>query len=586
MQSTLRSRMAETCIFLGRSPIAHFSIVLSMIAGLAQPSAAAQSAYPQRADGATHISTGWRLPRFELPAEDVVDASAETLADALDAAYRSAPELQARRYDLRATDEDYAQALAQLRPTADMQITGNYTKTVPGRITQASRPLIERLTSPNITSNRLAAEVIADQPLTTGGKASADADSARAAIMAGREDLRATEGDLLLRVIIAYTNIRRDLRTLGLRRASLKQFDSTLQEVTARREAGELTRTDIAQATTQINSALATTNLAEQQLEQDRAAFAALVGHDPGALAPEPPLPGLPQTLDAAFDIALRLNPELAQAIAAERSSHARIAAAQALGRPTLSLRGIARVGGQAVPFNLRNDDQDYIGQAVLTIPLAQGGRVGSLVAQARDRNSADRERIEGVRRQTVQGVVDAWNAVMTAQRNLVVQEAQREAAIVLDEGTFEEYRAGLRSTFDVLFAHGALRDSEIALVATRRELYVAQATLLRQLGLLEVGTILSQTPLYDPAINTRKAAKRSGTPWDPAVRSLDRLAQPNPEPRELEQPALSTATPAVNPATPMPSIGRATTPNLPPLPGTVGTPVPAQTGRRKTQRP
>jgi len=185
-----------------------------------------------------------------------------------------------------------------------------------------------------------------------------------------------------------------------------------------------------------------------------------------------------------------------------------------------------------------------------------------------------------------VQGVVDVWNAVMTAQRNLVVQEAQREAAIVLDEGTFEEYRAGLRSTFDVLFAHGALRDSEIALVATRRELYVAQATLLRQIGLLEVGTILSQTPLYDPTINTRHAAERSSTPIDPVIRSLDRLLKSEPNPRELEQPALPAGTPAVNPANPMPRVGRATTPDLPPLPGTVGTPVPAQNGPRKTKRP
>ncbi len=549
--------------------------------------AGAAPAYPRRADGATHVSADWHLPRLELPAEDDGDGGpTETLAEALDAAYRTAPELQARRYDLRATDEDYAQALAELRPTAQLQITGNYTRTVPGRITQASRPLIDRLTSPTIDTNRLAAEVVVDQPLSTGGRASADADAARAAIMAGREDLRGSEGDLLLRVITAYTDIRRDQRTLGLRKASLKQFEATYQEVAARREAGELTRTDIAQAATQINAAIATTNFAEQQLAQDRSAYAALVGHDPGALAPEPPLPQLPHSLDAAFDLAQRLNPELAQAIAEERASRAQIAAARALGRPTLSLRGTARVGGQASPFDLRNDDQDFIGQAVLTIPLSQGGRAGSLVEQARDRNSAARERIEAVRREMVRGVVDAWNAVMTAQRNHIIQQAQRESAGVLDEGTFEEYRAGLRSTFDVLFAHGALRDAEIALVATRRDLYVAQASLLRQLGLLEVRAILTETPVYDPSVNTAKAARRSGLPWDPAVRSLDRVGQPQARQLGLEQPALPDAAPQMIPATAMPAINRATTPNLPPLPGTTGTPAPTKAAPRKTKRP
>jgi outer membrane protein len=542
-------------------------------------SAAAQAtpspAYPSRADGATHVSAHWRLPGLIVEPEP---DPTETLADALDAAYRAAPTLQARRYDLRASDEDYAQALAQLRPTAELQVTGNYTKTVPGRTTQAGRLLAG---SPIVTANTLAVEAIVDQPLYTGGKASADIAAAQEAIHAGREDLRASEGDLLLRVITVYADVRRDTATLALRKASVTQLESTFYEVTARRQAGELTRTDIAQASTQVDAAIATANLTEQQLQQDRSGFAALVGHDPGVLAPEPPLPQLPHSIDAAFDLAQRLNPGLTQAIAAERASRARIAAAKAEGHPKVSLRGTARLGGQAAPFYLHNEDQEFAGQAVLTIPLTQGGRTSSLVEQARDRNSGDRERIEIARRAMVQGVVDAWNGVATAQRNLIVQEAQRESARVLDEGTFAEYRAGLRSTFDVLFAHGALRDAEIALVATRRDLYVAQANLLRQIGLLEARTILSSTPLYDPALNTRAAARRYALPFDPALRSLDRIAQPEASQRGLEQPSLPDRKPELIPATPMPAAPVVTTPALPRLPGTFGEPTSAHRRKR-----
>jgi len=540
--------------------------------------AAPARAYPARADGATRVSEKWRLPKLDVPAEPI---PTETLADALDAAYRSAPALQARRYDLRASDEDYAQALAELRPTVQAQISGSYSKTVPGRTTQADRPLADRLASPIITTNNAAAEMIVDQPLYTGGKASADAAVAREAIHAGREELRATEGDLFLRVITAYADVRRDSATLALRKASVTQLESTFYEVTARRQAGELTRTDIAQASTQVDAAIATSNLTEQQLQQDRSAFAALVGHDPGILAPEPSLPQLPHSLDAAFDLAQRLNPGLTQAIATERASRARIATAKAEGHPRVSLRGTARLGGQAAPFSLHNEDQEFAGQAVLTIPLWQGGRTSSLVAQARDRNSGDRERIEEARRVMVQAVVDAWNGVATAQRNLVVQQAQLASARVLDEGTFQEYRAGLRSTFDVLFAHGSLRDAEIALVSTRRDLYVAQATLLRQIGLLEARSILTETPLYDPAVNTRAAARRNALPFDPALRSLDRVAQPEATQRGLEQPSLPDRKPEMMPATPMPSVPITTTPALPPLPGTVGAPRPAH-GRKR----
>jgi outer membrane protein len=537
--------------------------------------AAPAPAYPLRADGATRVSGGWRLPRLELPAEP---DPTETLADALDAAYRSSPTLQARRYDLRASDEDYAQALAELRPTAEVQVTGTYSKTVPGRTTQAGRFLAG---SPIVTANTLAAEAIVDQPLYTGGKASSAITAAREAVHAGREDLRANEGDLFLRVIAAYADVRRDTAALALRQASVLQLESTYYEVIARRQAGELTRTDIAQASAQMNAAMATANLTEQQLQQDRSAYAALVGHDPGVLAPEPPLPQLPTSIDVAFDLAQRLNPGLAQAIAAERASRARIAAAKAEGHPKVSLRGTARLGGQAAPFYLHNEDQEFTGNAVLTIPLTQGGRTSSLVEQARDRNSGDRERIELARRAMVQGVVDAWNGVATAQRNLIVQEAQRDSARVLDEGTFAEYRAGLRSTFDVLFAHGALRDAEIALVGTRRDLYVAQANMLRQIGLLEARTILSNTPLYDPAINTRAAARRSALPLDPALRWLDRVARPEGTQRGLEQPSLPDRKPELIPSTSMPTAPIVATPALSPLPGTTGAPIPGHRRKR-----
>jgi len=498
----------------------------------------------------------------------------ETLADALSDAYRANPSLQVRRYELRATDEDYAQALAELRPTVEGQVDGGYDRTVPGRTTQANRPLADRLRSPFITSNTLGAQITVDQPLTTGGKATADRLAADAAIRAAREGLRGTEGDLFLQVITAYVDIRRDTLALGIRRANLAQLAATLDEVKARREAGELTRTDIAQAETQLLAARTQTNAAEAQLEQDRATFAALVGRDPGILAGEPALPQTPGSIDAAFDNAERTNPDLAQAILNERASRARIDAAAAEGRPRLSLRGTARLSGQATPFYLYNEDQGFTGRAVLTIPLSQGGRVASLTAQAADRNSADRLRIEATRRSVVLAIIDAWNNRTTAARNVEAQTAQLAAAQTFYEGSFEEYRAGLRSTFDVLFAQGTLRDTEIALLGSRHDLYVAEATLLRHIGRLEARSILTGTSLYDPTVAFRRAARRSSLPWDGGLRGIDRLARDRVRQRTLEQPGRVAGVPRVAPASPVvvPDTLATSSPAVP-IGGTVGQP-------------
>lgn len=529
--------------------------------------------------GATYVSGTWRLPAFEPVPEP---PPTETLADALAAAYRSAPALQAQRYELRAVDEDYAQALSGLRPTTRAEITGDYSRTIPGRTTQASRSQIDQALSPNIHNNALGGQVVVEQPLYTGGRATAAIATADAAVRAGRAQLRGVEGDLFLQVITAYANIRRDSRALALRAANLKQIQATLEEVKARREAGELTRTDIAQAEVQLGLAQAQYNSADQQLEQDRATYAALVGHTPGNLAPEPPLPQFPTSVDRAFELAARTNPDLKQALETERSSRSRIAAAAAEGQPRLSLTGTAGVNGRASPLNLRNDDQPLAGRLVLSVPLTNGGRVGSLIAQARDRNSADRVRIEGVRRQVVQAIVTAWNGVATAERNINVGTAQLESARILNEGTFEEYRAGLRSTFDVLFAEERLRDAEITLVEARRDLYVAQALLLRHIGMLEARALLTGTGLYDPDVNLRRAKERGALPWDPLVRALDRLERRIPDQDGLEQPPLGTAPPTLVPAGPLPAANPArSSPNIP-IGGTVGAPRP----RARLKRP
>lgn len=479
---------------------------------------------------ATYATDKWQVPAF-VP--EVEPAPTETLEQALEAAYTSAPELQAERYRLRASDEDYALALAELRPSTALEISGDYTRTVPGRTTQATRPFAP---SPIITANSLTAHVTVDQPLSTGGRASADRAIALAQVRGGREGLRSGEGDVLLGVITASADVRRDEDVLRLRAANLHQLAATLDEVRARREAGELTRTDVAQAETQLTLAQTLYNTAEQQREVDRAAFAALVGHAPGVIAPLPALPALPATIEAVFALADEANPDLGQAIEAEHASRARIAAARAAGRPQLSLRGSAELTGQAAPFALVNEDQRFIGRAVLTIPLTNGGRVGAAVAQARDRNAADREGIEFARRKVVETIVDAWNGVGTGQRNIMVGEAQVASARVFDEGTFEEYRAGLRSTFDVLYAHGQLRDAQIALTQARRDLYVAQSALLRHAGVLEARSLLARQALYDPQPGFAVSARRAGLPWDGAARAIDALAAPKRLDYDMEQ--------------------------------------------------
>lgn len=460
--------------------------------------------------------------------------------------YSSNPALAAQRYELRATDDALGIALSRTRATLQLQVATGYDYTDPGAITQARRPLVDRLNSPDIRSNDVTTQVVVDQPLWTGGRAISLTQSARADIATEREALRGVEGDLLVDLITSYVDVRRDEQALKIRERNVSVLKATLTEIVARRRAGELTRTDIAQAETQVFAAEVQLTAALAQLEVSRSAFVRLVGRAPRRLAPEPPLPLLPRSVDDAFDFAVRTNPELAAAVASERASRARISAARAESNPTINLRGTAGTSGPAFPFDRRDQDITLSARATLTIPLINGGLIHSQVAQAKNRNSADALRVKAARRDVIDGVLTSWNAWAAAKQNIDVQTIQLQAVRIYYDGTFKEYRAGLRSTFDVLFAQNQLRETEIALISSYRDAYVAQALLLRRIGQLDVSRLLTGIDLYDPAAYTRRVERRGSLPWDPVFRALDLIAHPSNRPQVIENVQPSTSAPTI----------------------------------------
>lgn len=452
--------------------------------------------------------------------------SITTLADALATAYRTNPMLGVSRYNLRALDEGYVQARAEQRLSLQVQVLqGN------GQVAAVD------------PRANLDGALVAEQPIYSGGRTSADIGAAAAAVRAGREAVRATEGDTLLAVITSYVDVRRDERSLAIRRDDLTVLSSLVREISARREAGELTATDVAQAETQIHIAEAQAIDAEAQLEASRATFAALVGDVPGRLAPEPPLPGVPPSIGSALRLADISSPDVAQARETAQSSGERVDAARASRRPTLSYRLTLDVAGRTDPLLPRTDHPEMIGQLALNVPLFSGGRLASQVRQAEDQNAADRLRVEQARRTVTQTVLQAWNADVAARRSRDTQTDQLAASRTLLEGTLAEYRLGLRSTFDVLNAEQNLRDTLLSLIVSEHDAYVAEATLLRRVGFLEVTPLMTGVPHDDPIAKFKEVERRDRLPWDGVFALLDSAARPHFRPRPVTAPP-----PAVDP--------------------------------------
>ena len=442
-------------------------------------------------------------------------AAADDLVDAIALTYQTNPTLQAQRASQRALDESYVQARSGLRPDVTISGSVGLSNTDPSSLNQP------------IGSSSLSLSV--SQPLYTGGRVSTQISAAEADILGGREGLRRVEQGVIQSVISAYVDVRRDQQRLLISDDNVAVLSRQLQEAQARFDVGEITRTDVAQAQARLASAQAQRSNSQASLAISRANYASVVGQNPGDLAPEPPLATLlPATVELAFEQAARDNPQVRQADYTEQASAARVAAARALNRPSVSLRGSVGVNGGGPggsPF--ADYSQNVSASAVASFPLYTGGFNSSQIRAAAERNNVDRINIETARRQALLAVSQAWNQLLGSRAVLLSNEEQVRAATIAFEGTRQEARVGLRTTLDVLNAEQELRVAQLSLVDARHNEYVASAAVLAAIGALNIGSLAPNVPIYDPQSHFNEVRRAGSTPWDGAVQGLDGVASP-----------------------------------------------------------
>lgn len=510
-----------------------------------------------------------------------VAGRAETLADAIALAFQTNPRLQQQRADQRALDESYVQARAGYRPTVSVQATESYTRTDFGRasrqqtVSDGAGGFVTLNGADHLETNRGSAQLVLDQPLYTGGRATAAVSAAEADILAGREGLRQVEAGVLQDVVRAYDDVRRDQQVVAIRRDNLAVLSRQREETGAKFVAGQVTRVDTAQAEAQLANARSQLTSALSQLQISRANYAAIVGQNPGELSPPPPLlPGLPATVDQAFELAEQDSAVLGQARRAEEASRLRVAQARAERRPSVSAQVSLGYTGRIDPLSPRDYDQAITGGLVFNQPLFTGGVASSQIRQAGERNTSARIAAEGARRSVVQTVSQAWNSMLAARDNVASNSEQVRAATIAFEGIQAQYRVALSTTLDVLIQQQTLRDAQLALVVAAHDEHVAQAVLLAAMGRLEANALLTDAPQYDPAVPFERIKRAGAVPWEEAVGTLDRLGAPKPRPLgAIPVPPASSARPTLRPATAGPAPDAAPSTHSPTPDVSAGTP-------------
>jgi len=425
---------------------------------------------------------------------------AETLREALVRTYNSNPTITGQRAQLRSLDEGVAIARAQGRPqlSATAGLNQDIAQTGGG------------------VGRNISAGINASYPLFNGGRVRNSIRAADERVLAGRANLRATEGDIFTEAVGAYMDVIRDRSIVTLNSNQVKVLETNFQATRDRFEVGDLTRTDVAQSEARL--ALARSNLAGAQgrLEGSEENYRRVIGDLPDELAPPPPLPTLPTTADQAVEIALANNSDVAALAAQIRAAGLDVRVARADRLPTVNANGTA--ARQFAPGAPDTVTQTGLGVSA-RIPIYQGGIVGARVRQLQSVQSQLLERGVEVERLVIANTRAAFASYEAAQLAIRSNETAVAANTLALEGTRAEQSVGTRNVLDVLNAEQELLNSQVALVTAKRDAYVAGFALLNAMGQAEAQDLnLDGGQLYDPVAHYDKTARRRSD-WkdDPA---------------------------------------------------------------------
>lgn len=416
-------------------------------------------------------------------------ASAESLQDALVAAYQNNPSLAAQRAALRALDENVPQALAGWRPSVSFNASA-------GKNREHQNIL------PNQTLTPTSYGISVTQPIyspQTGPKVH----SAELVVTAGREQLVSAEQQVLLQAVTAYMDVVRDEALVALNKNNRLVLQKQLEATEDQFRVGEVTRTDVSQAKSRLAGAEAGVIQAEGNLASSRATYQRVMGTAPGTLNATPKMPPLPGDEADALAIAEENNPDLKAARDLEQASVYDVDASLAGLYPSVALIGdLSRNHDQSL-LGLTTSSASILAQVV--VPLYQGGAVYSQIRQHKETESQRKLLIHDTDRQVRQAVTQAWAALDAARAAITSDKQQVSYTAVALDGVRQEQRVGSRTVLDVLNAEQEALSAKAALVGAQHDEYVAAYTVKSTVGGLTAQALHLPVAYYDPSVHYKR---------------------------------------------------------------------------------
>ncbi len=442
-------------------------------------------------------------------------ARAQSLEQAITAAYVNNPTLNAQRAAVRANDENVPKALSGYRPTITGAASGARTALTTYTPPQTTGGFASGAANGSITIaipgarynsilNQSSFSLNLNQNVYNGFRTANNVRAAEAQVRQSQETLRSTEQQVLLDAVTAHMNVLRDEALVQLQQQNLTSLGEQYRATKDRFDVGEVTRTDTALAEAAAAGGRASLIQAQSNLNISRAIYRQVIGAEAGKLAPGRPIEQLlPRAYDVAITDGLARNPDVVSAQYAVDFAALQVKVAEGALLPSVNAQGILQRSNEPSTQANRQDEAS-IGIAA-TAPIYQGGAEYAAVRQSKEVLGQTRIQMDVTREQVRALIVQFWSQLEAAKSSIQAAQTQVNAQTIALKGIRDEYKVGQRTISDVLLAQANLVQAQSTLVNSQRDRVVASYAVLGSIGRLDMNSLGLQVATYDPEEHYRQ---------------------------------------------------------------------------------
>ncbi len=410
-------------------------------------------------------------------------AHAQSINEVVGMALAQSPAIKSERLRLDSISEQQVQARNLRRPTLRADVSAgmayNGQRIVGRNIWEDTKPLTASLSL--------------SQPLMLGGRFQATLREADIRVAQAIARIRSLELLAVRNALDAYADVVRDWTILGIRDEGVVNLTGQLRATQARKDAGLIGLTDVAQAETRLAAAQGQQASAKARLTASWAILERIIGSRPTELVEVELLPGtLPGTLAEAVSYGIRSSHDIKIARFNEEISRASARTIQTEVGPRATLEGSVDGAANSGIQGARSVNAQV--SARLVIPLWSAGQNQSRVRAALAEANASRIDSLDLEQQLAERITIAWANLEAADSNVTAAAEQVRAAKVARLGAELEQRLGARTTLDVLNQEQEFLDAKVNLASAKREYMVATTLLLTLLGIDPTGRINPDT--------------------------------------------------------------------------------------------